>query len=104
MKILPKIVVFEWDKGNIDKNYLEHHVTNKEAEQIFKNSQNFIFASKKHSVIEKRYMIWGITNEKRKLTIFFTVRNNKIRVISARNMHKKERREYEKKIKTNTKV
>jgi len=41
-------------------------------------------------------MLWGKTNTNRKLTIFFTIRNKRIRVISARDMHKKERGEYEK--------
>lgn len=104
MKILPKILFFEWDMGNIDKNYLKHEVNNKEAEQVFINEPNFIFEDKKHSNTEKRHMIWGITKQKRKLTVFFTVRNNKIRVISARDMHKKERREYEKKTEANSRV
>lgn len=99
MKIIPEPVVFEWDKGNIDKNFKKHNVKNQEAERIFVNKPKYIFFDKEHSLREKRYMVWGITNRRRRLTVFFTVRKNKVRIISARDMHKKERRKYEEKIK-----
>lgn len=102
MRILPKPIAFEWDKGNIDKNFLKHKVTNKEAEEIFDNKRKFIFEDEKHSLAEKRYMIWGKTDNHRRLVVFFTVRKDKIRIISSRDMDKKERREYEKKIKGNS--
>lgn len=103
MKTLPEPVEFDWDKGNFDKNFIKHKVTSKEAEEVFINLK-FIFEDEKHSLTESRYMIWGETNEGRKLSIFFTIRDKRIRVISARDMHKKERREYEKKFQTITKV
>lgn len=96
IKILPKVLAFEWDKGNIDKNLKKHNVTNQEAEEVFFNKPIIFAEDEKHSMSEKRYMLWGKTNSGRRLTIFFTIRNNKIRVISARGMHKKERGEYEK--------
>lgn len=102
MKILPEPLFFEWDKGNTDKNLIKHDVTNKEAEEIFDSEQVSVFLDEKHSKSEKRYMIWGTTKYGRKLSIFFTIRKKCIRVISARDMHKKERREYEKETKTNT--
>lgn len=104
MKILPEPLSFEWNKGNIDKNLRKHNVTDKEGEEVFESKQKFIFEDEKHSLIEKRYMIWGITSKGRRLSVFFTIRKEKIRIISARDMHKKERREYEEKIKANTKV
>lgn len=104
MKILPEPLSFEWDEGNIDKNLKKHGVTNQEAEEIFDNESSFIFEDERHSAFEKRYMIWGVTNKGRQLSAFFTIRENKIRIISVRDMHKKERREYEEKIKTNTKI
>lgn len=103
MKILPEPATFVWDEGNIDKN-LKHKVTNREAEEVFESNPIFIFQDVKHSLLEERNMIWGVTKKVRKLSIFFTIRNDKIRIISARDMHKKERREYEEKIQTNTKV
>ena len=102
MKILPKPIIFVWDKGNIDKNFESHKVTNKESEEIFENNPHFLLEDEKHSTeTEKRYMLWGETDHKRKLTIIFTIRENKIRVISARDMHIKERRRYEE-LKTNS--
>lgn len=103
MKILPDPISFVWDKGNIDKN-LKHEVTNKEAEEIFESDPIFIFKDEKHSLSENRYMIWAVTQKKRKLSVFFTMRKDKIRIISARDMHKKERRAYGEKIQTITKV
>lgn len=104
MKILPEPVEFEWDRGNIDKNLTKHRVTNKEAEEIFDCERKFIYEDVKHSLTEVRYMIWGTTNKDRKLTLFFTIRKGKVRIISARDMSRKERREYEKKIQSNTKI
>jgi uncharacterized DUF497 family protein len=90
-------LAFDWDKGNIDKNWEKHKVHFKEAEEIFFNKPLKIFPDKKHSKKEKRFLAFGITNLRRKLTIIFTFRKNKLRVISARNQSKKERGEYEKK-------
>ena len=98
MKILPEPVIFEWDKGNIDKNLHKHNVSDKEAEEVFENEPKFIVEDEKHSLTEARYMIWGVTNQGRKLSIFFTIRGEKVRVISARDMDKKERRAYEEEI------
>ncbi len=105
MNVLPQPIAFEWDKGNIDKNLKAHNVTNQEAEEAFINEPVFSFQDDKHSSpSEKLGMIWGSTKKGRRLTIIYTVRNNIIRVISARDMNKKERREYEKKVKTNSNI
>lgn len=102
MRVLLKPISFEWDKGNVDKNLIKHKVSNQESEQVFINDPKFIFQDSRHSEKEKRYMLWGVTDQERKLAIIFTIRNNLVRVISSRDMHKKERREYEKKVKTNS--
>jgi len=57
-----------------------------------------------HSQSEPRYTALGKTNGKRLLTIIFTVRNEKIRVISTRDMHKKERKFYNEKAEEDSKV
>lgn len=101
---LSKMTGFQWDQGNINKNLIKHQVTNQEAEEIFISEPNFVLEDKKHSVKEKRYMIWSVTNQDRKLSVFFTIRRDKIRIISARDMHKSERREYAKKIEANSQV
>ncbi|MBI2641643.1 BrnT family toxin [Candidatus Roizmanbacteria bacterium] len=104
MVILKEPVEFEWNKGNIGKNLKKHSVTDKEAEEVFECARKFIFKDEKHSLGERRYMIWGITRRGRKLTVFFTLREEKVRIISARDMSRKERREYEEKIQINTKI
>ena len=101
MNTLPSPIAFEWDKGNIEKNFKKHKITNKETEEVFFNKPLVIFEDNKHSQLEKRYEAFGITNNAKRLTVIFTVRDKKIRVISARIQNKKERRKYEKEIKTN---
>jgi uncharacterized protein len=98
MDILPDPITFEWDKGNTDKNVKKHNVSNQEAEEAFINDPKFILSDEKHSSEKEiRHMLWGATNQKRFITVIFTIRNEKIRIISCRDMHKKERREYESK-------
>lgn len=94
MKILPEPVVFEWDKGNFDKNLISHNVTNKEAEEVFGNKP-LVSEDIKHSTIEKRFQALGKTDKGRLLFISFTIRNEKVRVISARDMNKKEVKTHE---------
>ncbi|MBI4656023.1 MAG: BrnT family toxin [Elusimicrobia bacterium] len=96
MKIIPQPIVFEWDKGNLNKNFVLHKVTNQEAEEVFFDEQVTIFSDDKRSASEKRYMIWGSTNRGRMLAVIFTIRKDNIRVISARDLHRKERKHYEK--------
>lgn len=97
MKKLPKPVLFEWDKGNIDKNWAKHKIHYKEAEEVFFNKPIRIFIDTKHSTnFERRFLALGHTNSKKKLTIIFTVRKKFIRIILASRQHKKERSIYEK--------
>lgn len=102
IKILPNPVAFEWNKGNIDKNLKKHNMSDKEAEQVFNNESKFIFEDEKHSGKEMRYGLFGRSG-KRKISIVFTVRHDKVRIITARDMSKRERRSYEK-IKKNTSI
>lgn len=86
---------FDWDEGNRDKNWRKHRVDWKETEEVFANEPIKIFKDIRHSQKENRYTALGITNKGRKLYLVFTIRNNKIRIISARNQSRKERRLYE---------
>ena len=86
---------FQWDQGNIDKNLVKHHVENWECEQIFFNEPLIILEDPKHSLSEKRWAAFGKTDAGRLLTIVFTKRGNLLRVISARDMNRKERKYYE---------
>lgn len=96
MKILPKQIAFEWDKGNIDKNLKRHNVTAKESEEVFFSKPLLINGDIEHSQDETRFQALGKTTFERRLFLSFTIRSNKIRIISARDMNKKERGLYEK--------
>lgn len=90
-----KIIEFEWDGGNLNKNR-KHNVKNSEAEEIFIDKKSITLEDGKHTTKEEtRYMILGKTRKERKLSVIFTMRKNKIRIISCRNMSTKERRLYE---------
>ncbi len=88
---------FDWDQGNSRKNE-KHGVSMAEAEQVFFNIPLFLLEDKQHSLDENRFHALGRTDEHRLLHITFTIlyAGEKIRVISARSMHKKEREIYEK--------
>lgn len=94
LKIIPKPVYFEWDRGNIDKNYKKHNVTAHEAEQVFGDEEKIFFEDEKHSGKELRHGLFGRTLTGRILSVVFTVREEKVRVITVRDMSKKERRDY----------
>lgn len=85
---------FDWDLGNIDKNLLKHNVTSQECEEAFLDFEAFVTVDVSHSTIEPRYQLLA-KNKSRYLTIYFTVRKNKIRIISARDMSNKEKKQYE---------
>jgi uncharacterized DUF497 family protein len=91
-----KITAFDWDEGNARKND-KHDVSIAEAEQVFFNEPLLVIVDTKHSEGEGRFHALGKTNENRSLHITFTLRNagERIRVISARDMHRKERKIYE---------
>lgn len=91
----PQIEGFDWNKGNLDKNWLRHKVKNSECEEIFFNQPLVMESDQKHSQAESRYYALGKTNDSRLLFISFTIRNNLIRIISARDMSRKERELYE---------
>lgn len=92
---LSKLEGFDWDKGNITKNKKGHNVDKSESEQIFFNKPLVLLPDPKHSKPEKRFGALGVSDKKRRLAIYFTIRNKKIRVISARDQSKKERQFYQ---------
>lgn len=88
---------FDWDEGNTLKIISKHNVLPSEAEQIFFNEPLLLMDDFKHSQEEARFHALGITDDHRLLHITFTLRaqDTLIRVISARDMHRKERKVYE---------
>jgi len=89
------ITGFEWDKGNLDKNWDKHLVSSGECEEVFFNEPYFTYFDEGHSISENRYYVLGETSEQRCLFIIFTIRKTMIRIISARDMNKSERKAYE---------
>ncbi|MEX2375866.1 MAG: BrnT family toxin [Dehalococcoidia bacterium] len=87
---------FQWDAGNIEKNWVAHRVTAAECEQIFFNQPLVTSQDAAHSDAEDRFFCLGQTDAGRLLFIAFTIREEQIRVISARDMSRKERKAYEK--------
>ena len=91
-KFLTDAEGFEWDEGNARKNE-KHGVSWREAEEIFFNEPMLVVPDPRHSEDEPRFHALGRTKDGRLLHATFTVRDSgaKIRVISARPMHRKER-------------
>lgn len=87
------VIGFEWDSGNSHKSELKHAVSMAEAEEVFINEPILFFADVKHSDSEPRFLALGVTRNGRALTIVFTLRQDGtlIRVISARDQHRKEK-------------
>ncbi|HUK58981.1 MAG TPA: BrnT family toxin [Stellaceae bacterium] len=86
---------FDWDAGNALKSEAKHGVTQSEAEQVFLAERVLIIADERHSASASRYHALGQTEDARWLHISFTMRGNRVRVISARDMNRKERTLYE---------
>lgn len=97
MKTVKQVFKFEWDSGNSSKNK-KHGAEDQESEEVFLDERRFIFKDRVHSGKEERFRILGKTKAKRLLFIAFTMRGKKIRVISARDINKKEVYLYEKKV------
>jgi hypothetical protein len=90
-----KFTGFQWDKGNINKNLIEHNVEDWECEQVFFNEPLIVLDDPKDSLVEQRWAAFGRTEAGRLLVVIFTKRGKLLRVISARDMNRKEIRFYE---------
>lgn len=92
-----RIAGFDWDAGNARKSIDKHDVSQAEAEQVFFNEPLLTVPDAKHSANEQRIHALGRTDDGRLLHITFTLRDNdtKVRVISARDMSRKERGYYD---------
>ncbi|MFC1849781.1 BrnT family toxin [candidate division CSSED10-310 bacterium] len=80
--------------GNTGKNWIRHEVTDGESEEIFFNKPLILVKDSKHLQDENRSYVLGRTDRNRLLFVIFTLRDNYIRVISAREMKQKEMRKY----------
>ena len=86
---------FEWDPKKSAANERKHTVTFQEASTVFGDQLAMTFADPDHSVNEQRYLTFGLSKHNRLLVVSHTDRGDKIRIISARLMDRKERRIYE---------
>lgn len=93
---------FEWDDGNSEKIWIKHHVIPSECEQVFFQQPLVVAEDVKHSQHEIRYYALGQTDMGRLLFAVFTIRSNLIRIVSARDMNRKEKRIYRHYEKENT--
>ena len=100
MQIIKQSLEFEWDEGNRGKNFQKHKVSDGECEEAFFDPNKKAYKDAIHSGKEKRYIILGATKADRVLFVIFTIRKGRIRIISARDLNKKELYLYENK-KTN---
>lgn len=86
---------FDWDSANVTKIWEKHNVTATECEQLFFNEPLVAARDEKHTDWEERFYLLGHTDAGRLLFAVFTIRDKLIRIISARDMNRKERKEYE---------
>ena len=96
-RILNRVSGFEWDDGNKKKSLIKHEVSNEECEEAFFDYNKEIQKDILHSMNEERYVLIGQTKRKRLLYIIFIIRKDRVRVISARDINKKEEKLYEEK-------
>jgi hypothetical protein len=92
---LLKSTGFEWDEGNIDKNWIKHGVSPSECEQVFFNQPLVVADDVTHSDEEARWYALGRTDANRLLFVVFAIRKDRIRVVSARDMSLRERKVYQ---------
>jgi uncharacterized DUF497 family protein len=86
---------FQWDDGNAEKNWVKHQVSRGETEQVFFNRPLVVVEGEQRAESTLRYYALGQTDARRLLFIVFTMRDDLIRVISARPMSRQERRVYD---------
>jgi uncharacterized protein len=95
MSVFDDELVFEWDDWNVQKNRIKHSVEPNETEEVFIDDNKVTFEDTRHSDKERRLILIGKTRKGRLLYVAFTIREGKIRVVSARDINRKEVKLYE---------
>jgi len=88
---------FEWDPRKAAINIAKHAVSFEEAATVFGDPLGLIRSDPRHSMVEERYVILGVSRPRRLLAVMFVNRNERVRIISARRATRRERRNYEEK-------
>jgi len=94
MNDFEKVDGFDWDEGNIDKNLKKQGIDCREAEEIFLDVNSIHLEDNKHSIREVRCARIGKSFSGQILIAIFTIRKNKIRIVSVRCVNKKEKKLY----------
>ncbi len=92
---IDSLIGFDWDDGNVYKNEKKHGFNYKLIEEVFFNEPLLIVEDFQHSDNECRCAAFGQDDKSNKVMVVFTARDKLIRVISAREMTKKEKVFYE---------
>ena len=87
--------IFEWDSKKAASNVRKHHVTFDEAATTFGDPLALLMTDPDHSFGEARYVVLGMSDQKRLLVVAFVERPPRARLISARRATPRERRLYE---------
>lgn len=87
--------LFEWDEKKAKSNLRKHGISFDEAQTVFNDDYSITIPDPEHSVDEARFIILGVSNEHRLLVVVFTERDDRIRLISAREPDRGERKDYE---------
>jgi len=90
-------LVFEWDQNKSDKNEKKHGITFEEAKTVFNDRYAITIDDPDHSDDEYRYIDIGFSSEGRILVVWYTEKNENIRIIGTRKAIRTERKAYEEK-------
>ena len=86
---------FEWDPRKAAANLVKHNVSFEEAATVFGDPLGRIVADPRHSTAEERFVLLGISRERRLLAVMYVERAEAVRIISARPATRPERKDYE---------
>ena len=86
---------FDWDGDKAEANLSKHGISFDEAKTVFDDPLYIDFYDPDYSDEEHRYIIIGESQQHRLLIVSYTERDHKIRLISAREVTKREREDYE---------
>ena len=88
-------MTFEWDDAKAKANIKKHGVSFEEAATVFRDPLYLVFSDPDHSVKESRFLVFGESSEGRLLVVSYTQRSKSVRLISAREATRRERKHYE---------
>ncbi len=86
---------FHWDEEKAEKNLKKHGVSFEEASTVWDDLFFIDFYDEEHSIDENRFLIVGESKQNKLLIVSYVERENSVRIISAREITPKERRNYE---------